>query len=210
MLRFLSASFHLIYYPFLYSGTVQDALEKIEMAEKNNKTVPNGKLVLYQDPVSHWWSSVLSASSHWMLSQCLEASNFYQEIYSMPHFNQNTQVVVGQALISTFESAKSQTISNEISSNYHQILNMASGDLDTAARCLKFSGEEDTQWTEEELIMKNCLLLACDWQLNARTKFWQSSHSGGQVTSNYLQSFQDDLNSLKRVSESLTVRFFYF
>lgn len=176
------------------------------MAEKNNKAIPNGKLVLYQDPVSHWWSAVLSASSHWMLSQTLEASHFYQEIYSTPHFAQDTQITVSKALVSTFESSKVQTGSNKTTSEYLQIFNLASEDLDTAARCLKFSGEEDTQWTEEELIMKNCLLLACDWQLNARTKFWQSSHSGGPVTSKYLQSFQDDLNSLKRVSESLTVR----
>ena len=176
------------------------------MAEKNNKAIPNGKLVLYQDPVSHWWSAVLSASSHWMLSQTLEASHFYQEIYSTPHFAQDTQITVSKALVSTFESSKVQTDSNKTNSEYLEIFNLATEDLDRAARCLKFSGEEDTQWTEEELIMKNCLLLACDWQLNARTKFWQSSHSGGPVTSKYLQSFQDDLNSLKRVSESLTVR----
>ena len=53
--------------------------------------------------------------------------------------------------------------------------------------------------------MKNCLLLASDWQLNSRTKLWQSRMSGGAVSSAYLVAFQNDLNSLKRVSESLTV-----
>ena len=86
-----------------FSGTVQDALEKIEMAEKNNKSIPNGKLILYQDPLSHWWSSVLSASSHWMLSQTLEASNYYQEIYSVPDFaHEETQV----SFFKVFEYAK--------------------------------------------------------------------------------------------------------
>ena len=117
---------------------------------------------------------------------------------------------MGKALVSTFEAAKIQTPFNDDTEEYHQIFDLASKDLDTAARCLKFSGEDDIQWSEEELIMKNCLLLACDWQLNARTKFWQSKLAGGPVTSNYLQSFQHDLNSLKRVSESLTVRWCIF
>ena len=119
-------------------------------------------------------------------------------------------MTVGKALVSTFEAAKIQTPFNDDSEEYHQIFDLASKDLDTAARCLKFSGEDDIQWSEEELIMKNCLLLACDWQLNARTKFWQSKLAGGPVTSNYLQSFQHDLNSLKRVSESLTVRYLVY
>ena len=194
----------------MFSGTVQDALDKIEMAEENNKAIPNGKLTLYQDPVSHWWSSVLSASSHWMLSQTSQASNYYQEIYSVPHFPQETQVTVGKALVSTFESAKIQSGCKVTAEEYRQIVDVATNDLDAAARCLKFSGEDDVQWTEEELILKNCLLLSCDWQLNARTKFWQSNLNGGPVTSSYLQSFQQDLNSLKRVSESLTVRYSSF
>jgi len=200
----LQKALSILLLPGQSTGTVQDALDKIEMAEENNKAIPNGKLILYQDPVSYWWSSVLSASSHWMLSQTSQASDYYQEIYSVPHFPQETQVTIGKALVSTFESAKIQSDFNVTTEEYHQIVDVATADLDAAARCLKFSGEDDIQWTEEELILKNCLLLSCDWQLNARTKFWQSNLNGGPVTSNYLQSFQHDLNSLKRVSESLT------
>ena len=118
-------------------------------------------------------------------------------------------LLIGKALVSTFESAKIQSDFNVTAEEYLQIVDVATKDLDAAARCLKFSGEEDVQWTEEELILKNCLLLSCDWQLNSRTKFWQSNLNGGPVTSRYLESFQHDLNSLKRVSESLTVRIFH-
>ena len=47
--------------------------------------------------------------------------------------------------------------------------------------------------------------MACDWQLNTRTTYWQSAMSGGQVSSKYLQSFEKDMNSLRRVSEGLLV-----
>ena len=93
----LQKALSILLLPGQSTGTVQDALDKIEVAEDNNKSIPNGKLSLYQDPVSHWWSSVLSASSHWMLSQTLQASNYYQEIYSVPHFPEETQVTIGKS-----------------------------------------------------------------------------------------------------------------
>lgn len=193
----LQKALSILLLPGQSTGTVQDALEKISIAEINNKSVPRGKLILYQDPVAHWWSSVLCTSAHWMLNQIAEASQYYQDVHSVPHFPQESEGATSRAIVSTFEAAKRESNSN---------LQMASNDLDAAARCFKFSGEDDVQWNEEELVMKNCLLLACDVQLNARTKMWQTRLGGGSVSSDFLESFQDDLNSLKRVSESLTVR----
>ena len=68
------------------TGTVQEALVTISNSEENNKRVPKDKLMLYQDPISHWWSSVLSISANWMLNQVSEASHFYQEMDSVPFF----------------------------------------------------------------------------------------------------------------------------
>merc|ERR1712223_690163 len=110
-----------------------------------------------------------------MLNQ--DASGFYQEIESVPQFPQgsSSQVsLVSQAIVSTFHSAKLFKMDQDFVT--------ASKNLDMAARCLKLSdGEEEL--TEEELIMKNCMLLACDWQLNARTKLWQSRLHGNAVSS---------------------------
>ena len=93
----LQKALSILLLPGQSTGTVQDGLDKIEVAEDNYKSILNGKLSLYQDPVSHWWSSVLSASSHWMLNQTLQASNYYQEIYSVPHFPEETQVTIGKS-----------------------------------------------------------------------------------------------------------------
>merc|ERR1719273_1649341 len=75
----LKKALSILLLPGQSTGTVQEALEKIDMSEINNKCVPSGKLMFYQDPLSHWWASVLSAAAHWMLNQDA-ASDFYQEI----------------------------------------------------------------------------------------------------------------------------------
>lgn len=200
----LQKALSILLLPGASTGTVQDALQKIEDVKLNNKAISREKLKLYQDPISHWWSSILSTSAHWMLNQETEAGNFYSDLYSVPKFNHESPVAISRALVSTFDSYKKHGLDN-----CYQVFEMASNDLDSAARCFKFSGEDEAHWSKEELVMKNCLLLACDWHLNARTKFWQSHYGGGSVSSDYLEYFQHDLNSLKRISESLIVSVYF-
>ena len=194
----LQKALSILLLPGQSTGTVQEALDKIASVDSVNKGVPKGKLMLCQDSISHWWTSVFSTAAQWMLNQT--DSEF--GLHSVPHFPLESQRSIANAIISSFEAAK---IVNDNEGDYKRLFETASNDVDTAARCFKFSGEEDVQWSQDELVMKNCLLLACDIQLNARTKLWQSRLSGDPVSSNYLESFQHDLNSLKRVSEGLTV-----
>jgi sterol regulatory element-binding transcription factor 1 len=190
------------------TGTVHEALDRINNAENNNKAVPRNKLMLYQDPVSHWWSSVFSTSAHWMLSQTSAALEHYQVIQSIPYFDKEAENAVGKAVVSAFEANRINHEDNNRTTEYHQIFATASEDLETASGYLKYTSEEtEVQLTDEELILKNCLLLACDWQLHARTTLWQSNMKGANVSSSFLEAFQRDLNSLRRVTESLKVRF---
>ena len=82
----LQKALSILLLPGQSTGTVQEALVTISNSEENNKRVPKDKLMLYQDPISHWWSSVLSISANWMLNQVSEASHFYQEMDSVPFF----------------------------------------------------------------------------------------------------------------------------
>jgi len=70
--------------------------------------------------------------------------------------------------------------------------------------------EEQYQLDKEEktnddsfAVLKNGLLLCCDWQLKARTLIWQNEMGGETVTSNFLSGCQRDLNSLRRVSDGM-------
>ena len=134
------------------TGTVQEALVTISDSEENNKRVPSGKLMLYQDPISHWWSSVLSISAHWMLNQVSEASHFYQEMDSVPFFQNEDTAAVGKVISSTCKAAKSI--------QDHHLFDRASHDLDVAAKYLRYSAEEEINLTNEELVMKVCNTLS--------------------------------------------------
>lgn len=53
----LQKALSILLLPGQSTGTVQEALVTISNSEENNKRVPKDKLMLYQDPISHWWSS---------------------------------------------------------------------------------------------------------------------------------------------------------
>ena len=180
--------------PGQHTGTVQDALDKIKEAERNN--MASNPLLAPPDLTSHWWASILKVAATWMLNQDPKTEDF-REVENIPHSVSKT--LVGKAMMATFKSAKTY----HDKSAEHQILEEATWELDTAARDLKYTGEE-LVLSQEELILKNCLLLACDWQLTARTGNWQNEENGGQpVSLEDLEDFQNDLNSLKRVSSNL-------
>lgn len=197
----LQKALSILLLPGQSTGHVQEALIKIQNVNDSNSKVPRDKLMLDQDPIAKWWSSVLSTSANWMLNHSAEASQFYQIMESVPFFEEEEKIAVGKAIVSTFNAAKSVQ-EKGLHLNYTQIFNKASNDLDIAAKCVKYSTEGELSLTDQELVLKNCLLLACDWQLQTRTSYWQATN-GGQVSSNYLHAFEKDLNSLRRITESL-------
>ena len=109
--------------------------------------------MLYQDPVAQWWSTVLNTSANWMLNQTTETTQFHQIMESVPFFEEEEKVVVGNAIVSTFNAAKA-VLEQKPDLNYYQIFDKASNDLDTAAKFVKFSGDGDLQLTDQELILK--------------------------------------------------------
>ena len=180
--------------PGQHTGTVQDALEKIKEAESNN--MATNPLLAPPDLTSDWWASILKVAATWMLNQKPTMEDF-QKVENFP--DSVSKTLVGRSILATFQSAKTY----HDKSADHQILEEATWTLDTAARDLKYTGEE-LILSQEELILKNCLLLACDWQLTARTGKWQNEENGQPVSLEDLEAFQNDLNSLKRVSSNLT------
>nr|APH81347.1 SREBP [Paracyclopina nana] len=196
----LQKALSILLLPGQSTGTVQEAIEKIQKSEANNKSCVPKLASMYQDPVAHWWASVMSTAAYWMLNQVSLAKKFYRDVESVPFFDSEAEISVGKAIVSTFEAARVNYEGFQNADECHQIFEMASEDLEMAARCLKYTGE----YSDEEMALKNCLLLACDWQLNARTNWWPIRFNNGNVSPNFLQEFQRDLNSLKRVSESLS------
>ena len=189
----LKTALGILLLPGQHTGTVKDVLDKITDSEDNNLT--SNPLMAPPDLTSHWWASILKVAATWMLNQ--EPSlDEYNEVENVPQ--SVGQTLVGKAMLATFQSAKSY---HEKSAD-HQILEEATCALDAAARDLKYTGEE-LVLSQDELILKNCLLLACDWQLTARTGKWQNEGHGQPVSLDELEAFQNDLNSLKRVSSNL-------
>ena len=135
------------------TGHVEEALIKIHKVNESNKRIMKDKLMLYQDPVAQWWSTVLNTSANWMLNQTTETTQFHQIMESVPFFEEEEKVVVGNAIVSTFNAAKA-VLEQKPDLNYYQIFDKASNDLDTAAKFVKFSGDGDLQLTDQELILK--------------------------------------------------------
>jgi len=54
--------------------------------------------------------------------------------------------------------------------------------------------------------LQNALLLACDWQLDARTQLWQRECSSGRVSPEYMDVFAGDISSLKQLVVDAPVR----
>ena len=88
-----------------------------------------------------------------MLSQTTETTQFHQIMESVPFFEEEEKVVVGNAIVSTFNAAKA-VLEQKPDLNYYQIFDKASNDLDIAAKFVKFSGDGDLQLTDQELILK--------------------------------------------------------
>lgn len=131
------------------TGTVQQAIEKIQKAEANNKSCLN-KLRLYQDPISHWWASVMSTAAYWMLNQVNMAEKFYHDVESVPYFDTEAEMSVGKAVVSTFEAARVNYEDFQNHNECYQVFETASDDLEMAAQYLKYTGE----YSDEELALK--------------------------------------------------------
>ena len=58
-------------------------------------------------------------------------------------------------------------------------------------------------------VLQSALFLSLDWQLEARTRFWQRNYRGEPVPTPFLTGFQRDLNSVRILSQGLNVRLRY-
>ena len=120
---------------------------------------------------------MLNISAHWMLNQVSESSHFYQEMDSVPFFQDEdsksavcllflftffclqffvyifSAAAVGKVISSTCKAAKSIQ-ENGLDTDYHHLFDRASHDLDVAAKYLRYSAEEEINLTNGELVMK--------------------------------------------------------
>lgn len=181
------------------TGKISQVLDLVKEADENNKAVAVGMLAPCQDPVSRWWASVLATAAHWMLDQPGEAQQYYHLVESVPRKEtEEEDFLTGEALVATFETCKIMNGTTYTLYEQLSVLDKASDKLDEAAEHVRTHKDAD------EAVLKNCLLLSCDWQLSARTTLWQREMGGDTVTSGYLAAFQRDLNSLRKVSEGLS------
>lgn len=59
------------------------------------------------DPLSAWWSNLLSTAAYWLLGDDVEAEKFHQSIQKMPKSFMGREKSLPVALISVFNAKKS-------------------------------------------------------------------------------------------------------
>merc|ERR1712223_252235 len=195
----------------------------LQTVEDNNKLVPIGTLADCQDNVAKWWSAVLLASANTMLDQEdqeEEQQKLHKIIECVP-YKVTTKTSKSSNEKMGYENKLANVIKDTMES--YRMIGYSAYTIrdqldacDTATNSLEEATENLNQRQEEQYelnnnkdekihddnftVLKNGLLLCCDWRLRARTSIWQNEMGGEPVTSNFLSACQRDLNSLRRVS----------
>jgi len=162
------------------------------------------------DPLSAWWSNLLSTAAYWLLGDDVEAEKYHQLIQKMPKNFTGGEKSLPVALISVFNAKKS--LLNKMSYNYiyykdeENVCNAASDVLEHGLTCNKMKSSQG----EINMLVQ---LLLCDWLLETRTACWEAHNKNLQasldddgyrlVNSLFLHNFQRDLNSLRSIMEDI-------
>jgi len=172
-------------------GGVLPTLEKVERSNMMVCSLTTDRI----DEVADWWVSMLRCAANWSLNKMEEAEKTYSDIDSLPLLYQETDNPAYVALLAsqtTYRAVLSGDFETTPTMCHH-----ASEFIDEAVRYFAQNGDS------EDLALKNLLVLALDWQFGSRTILWESNKSGNatRCSENALQGFQQDLHSLRRLTE---------
>ncbi|XP_074649964.1 sterol regulatory element-binding protein 1-like [Tubulanus polymorphus] len=160
------------------------------------------------DVASKWWSAVLTVATYWLTGDEKNAARFYPIIESFPAVLQNNSDPLARSALLAFKAKKS-VLTNEKSSHEYNILKQC----DKSGQLLRESFS-----SENSLISPTCgsclhlypsvQMVVTDWLLMTRTAIWQQEKESDSVSSTTVcqteqRAFQQDLNTLRKISQKL-------
>nr|XP_039251874.1 sterol regulatory element-binding protein 1-like [Styela clava] len=159
------------------------------------------------DDISRWWCDFASTAAYWHLGYDDNAESYSARVEEVPKSLKNIQNPLPLAIFTAF-CARRDFIRLEASSENVNLL--------AAAASIMKKCNVASQVLNDSLIFDNpksnsmetaIQLLACDWLLNTRTGVWQLAYCTDESTKRapveYLSSFEQDLNSLRWLAQSI-------
>ncbi|XP_059484722.1 sterol regulatory element-binding protein 1 isoform X2 [Neocloeon triangulifer] len=156
-----------------------------------------------EDEISQWWGSILGVATYWLLGEESRAEHLYSRIEAIPEQLKNNSNPLPKAILAAFR-ARRALLSRK--SSKKAILRMCGVAGRLVDHSITFSSCK--QPSTMTLLAQ---LLVCDWLLETRTCVWETdsdsekSNDGTMtpVSQSELSGFQQDLASLRRLSQLL-------
>ncbi|XP_078093706.1 sterol regulatory element-binding protein 2 [Mustelus asterias] len=154
------------------------------------------------DPVSKWWTSVVTFAVHWLQGDDSKAKELSPQVERIPKSLQMSESPLPKAVLHIYKAMQASLLGKR---DAHQT---------TFLHCERASGHLWNTLTvssphQETNLHKAVQLLICDILLSIRTTLWQkqanSSHAVGetyQASSLELKGFQRDLSSLRKLGQT--------
>ncbi|NXI42418.1 SRBP1 protein, partial [Galbula dea] len=153
------------------------------------------------DPVSKWWASIIGTVIHWLQGDEEGAERLYPLVETMPRALQSSEKPLPRAALHSFRAVRamlSKQDGSQTSLNH----------CEKASACLRESLELSSP--PKGTIDKAVQFLLCDLLLVTRTNLWQQQMTVSQqrnclyqASALELRGFQQDLSSLRRLSQTL-------
>ncbi|XP_042200848.1 sterol regulatory element-binding protein 2 [Callorhinchus milii] len=167
------------------------------------------RITTVPDPVSKWWSSLVSFAVHWLQGEDSTAKGLFAEVERIPKSLQMSESPLPKAVLHVYKAMQATMLGK---SDAHQA---------TFLHCEKASGYLWNSLTVSSPqldvnLHKAVQLLLCDILLSIRTTLWQKPANGSQAlgeasqalgeanqaSSLELKGFQQDLSSLRKLGQT--------
>lgn len=193
------------------NSKIEEVLSFIEMTNETNvfneEDISSTTLVSKRrDNVAKWSASVLATGAHWMMDN--HSPNSYaahcQVVDAPPITNENEEFhPIIEALSVAFSTQKLlwSSLNNstlDCGTSPSAVLTVCDSASTKLEMAIEFSKHHNLS---NSTVVKNGLLLCCDWILNTRTHLWQKELI--LPSSAFLSAYQKDLNSLRKLADVL-------
>jgi len=154
------------------------------------------------DDVARWWGSIVSVAAFWLQGDDQSAEDLYSTIDAFPVHLQSVDEPLARSTYLAYRARRTFLNGKKIMCHASCIKQ-----CDAAGELLRNSLNVNT--THKHPLNQAVQLLVCDWLLSTRTAIWQQEQdnkdendvSSTMVSQSELHAFQQDLTSLRRLSQ---------
>lgn len=156
-----------------------------------------------KDPLAHWWASILSIATYWILGDFETSETVYSQIEKLPAQLADSPDVLPKAFFIAFKSKRAIMNKNgpKVLKNIYAMCKIGTDLLDGSLK-----------GTKSVRGMKMLAqFVACNWLLETRTALWELEYNTNEKSTLYVQAsseimsnFQRDLNSLRIITEHIS------